>query len=177
MMMDAEVQKSAGDSALVLFSGGQDSTTCLYWTLGKFDQVEAVGFRYGQKHAVELEQAAKIAKQARVSFTVLELTGLLSGSALTEHDKNMTVSHERAPHLPASFVPGRNALFLSVAASFAFTKDIHDLVGGMCQTDCPGTELQCRGKCVDTDTDAAHCGGCDMQCPGNQSCKNGECEP
>ena len=132
-------------SALVLFSGGQDSTTCLFWALhpdagrfGGFDHVEAVGFRYGQKHAVELEQARRIAEAAGVPFTVLDLRGLLSGSALTEHDKDVSGPHERAPDLPASFVPGRNALFLTAAASFGYTRGIHDLVGGMCQTDYSG---------------------------------------
>src|SRR5690554_6474375 len=129
-------------TALVLFSGGQDSTTCLFWALhpdaerfGGFARVEALGFRYGQKHAVELEQAAKIAEVAGVPFTVLDLTGLLAGSALTEHDKDVSGPHERAPDLPASFVPGRNALILTAAASHAYTKGMGsggalDLVGG-----------------------------------------------
>ena len=129
-------------SALVLFSGGQDSTTCLFWAkhpdFGGFARVEALGFRYGQKHAVELEQAQRIADLAGVPFTVLDLTGLLSGSALTEHDKDVSAPHERAPDLPASFVPGRNALFLAVAASVGYTRAITDLVGGMCQTDFSG---------------------------------------
>jgi 7-cyano-7-deazaguanine synthase len=129
-------------SALVLFSGGQDSTTCLFWAghpdFGGFARVEALGFRYGQKHAVELEQAQRIADLAGVPFTALDLTGLLSGSALTEHDKDVSGPHERAPALPASFVPGRNALFLAVAASVGYTRGITDLVGGMCQTDYAG---------------------------------------
>jgi 7-cyano-7-deazaguanine synthase len=137
-------------TALVLFSGGQDSTTCLFWAkhpdadrFGGFGRVEAVGFRYGQKHAVELEQAARIADLAGVPFTVLDLTGLLSGSALTEHGKDVNAQHERAPDLPASFVPGRNALFLSVAASLGYARGMApdgslDLVGGMCQTDYSG---------------------------------------
>ena len=150
--------------ALVLFSGGQDSTTCLFWAkhpdFGGFDRVEAVGFRYGQKHAVELEQAGQIAEIAGVPFTVLDLDGLLSGSALTEHDKDVNAEHERAPDLPASFVPGRNALFLSVAASFGYTRGITDLVGGMCQTDYSGypdcrldfieSMQRSRGRALDT---------------------------
>ncbi|MDX1531435.1 MAG: 7-cyano-7-deazaguanine synthase QueC, partial [Rhodothermales bacterium] len=141
-------------TALVLFSGGQDSTTCLFWALhpdadrfggpaGGFDRVEAVGFRYGQRHAVELEQARAIADAAGVPFTVLDLTGLLSGSALTEPEKDVNAPHERAEHLPASFVPGRNALFLTAAASFGYARGMGadgplDLVGGMCQTDYAG---------------------------------------
>lgn len=144
-MASPENPSTRSGSALVLFSGGQDSTTCLFWALspdaerfGGFERVEAVGFRYGQRHAVELEQARIIADLAGVPFTVLDLTGLLSGSALTEHSKDTNAPHERNPDLPASFVPGRNALFLSAAASVAYTRGIHDLVGGMCEADYSG---------------------------------------
>ncbi len=130
-------------TALVLFSGGQDSTTCLFWALspdhGGFGRVEAVAFRYGQRHAVEIEQARTIARAAGVPLTVLDLTGLLSGSALLAAEAaDTTDAHALAPDLPASFVPGRNALFLTAAASFGFTRGIADLVGGMCQTDYSG---------------------------------------
>lgn len=134
--------------ALVLFSGGQDSTTCLYWALRDFDSVETLGFRYGQKHAVEIEQASKIAEMAGVPLTTVDLSGLLSMSSLTEHDKDPNAPHELAPELPASFVPGRNALFLTTAASFAYTRGIHDLVGGMCQTDYSGYP-DCRRDFID----------------------------
>lgn len=141
-MTDSAASSTRSGQALVLFSGGQDSTTCLFWAkhpdFGGFARVEALGFRYGQKHTVELEQAQRIAELARVPFTVLDLTGLLSGSALTEHDKDVSGPHERAPNLPASFVPGRNALFLAAAASVGYTRGIHDLIGGMCQTDYAG---------------------------------------
>jgi 7-cyano-7-deazaguanine synthase len=136
------------DAALVLFSGGQDSTTCLYWALHHFKKVEAIGFHYGQKHAVELEQARKIAERAAVPFTVLDLRGLLRGSALTEHEQDVSAAHPLAPHLPATFVPGRNALFLTLAASYGFTRGIHDLVGGMCQTDYSGYP-DCRREFID----------------------------
>ena len=125
-------------SALVLFSGGQDSTTCLFWALKRFDQVQALGFTYGQKHAVEVEQAQKIAGKAGVPYDGIDLTGALEGSALTEHDKDMNAPHDRNEDLPASFVPGRNALFLSTAASYAYNRGITQLVGGMCQTDYSG---------------------------------------
>ena len=130
-------------SALVLFSGGQDSTTCLFWALspdgGAFDRVEAVAFRYGQRHAVEIEQAGAIAEAAGVALHTLDLTGLLSGSALLATEAGDTnAAHDLAPDLPASFVPGRNALFLTAAASYGFTRGITDLVGGMCQTDYSG---------------------------------------
>ncbi len=131
------LRSGSGDAALVLLSGGQDSTTCLYWAARRFARVEALGFRYGQRHAVELAQARTIAGLAGVPLTVLDLTGLLSGSALTEAG-DVNAPHALAPGLPASFVPGRNALFLTVAASFGFTRGIRDLVGGMCQTDYSG---------------------------------------
>ena len=137
------------NSALVLFSGGQDSTTCLYWAKANFEHVEAIGFRYGQKHSVELQQAQLIADLAEVPFKVVDLSGTLSGSALTEHDKDVSGAHEKNAALPASFVPGRNALFLTVAASYAYTRDIFDLVGGMCQTDYSGYP-DCRRVFIDS---------------------------
>lgn len=127
-----------GKSALVLFSGGQDSTTCLYWAKQNFQRVECLGFQYGQKHAVELQQAKKIAADAGVSFRVMDIRDTLSGSALTEHDKDVSAEHEKNASLPSSFVPGRNALFLTLAASYAYNLDTFDLVGGMCQTDYSG---------------------------------------
>lgn len=135
-------------SALVLFSGGQDSTTCLFWALKQFESVQTLGFDYGQKHAVETEQAAAIAQKAGVPFEVIDMAGTLSGSALTEHDKDVSAAHERNKDLPASFVPGRNALFLSTAASYAYNRGIHDLVGGMCQTDYSGYP-DCRRVFID----------------------------
>ena len=137
------------DSSLVLFSGGQDSTTCLYWAKSNFDRVEAIGFKYGQKHDVELQQAAYIAQLAEVPFEVVDISGVLRGSALTEHHKDVSAQHELNPDLPASFVPGRNALFLTIAASIGMTKGISDLVGGMCQTDYSGYP-DCRRVFVDS---------------------------
>ncbi|MEM1128390.1 MAG: 7-cyano-7-deazaguanine synthase QueC [Bacteroidota bacterium] len=136
-------------SALVLFSGGQDSTTCLFWAKARFDTVEALGFDYGQKHAVELQQAQFIANHAEVPFSVMDLRGTLSGSALTEHDKDVSGPHEHNPELPASFVPGRNAVFLTLAASHGYTRGLHDLVGGMCQTDYAGYP-DCRRVFIDS---------------------------
>ena len=145
--------------ALVLFSGGQDSTTCLFWALaagplgGGYEHVEALAFDYGQKHAVELAQARQIADAAGVSFTVKDLSGLLAGSSLTEHEKDSNDAHDLAPDLPASFVPGRNALFLTLAASHAFLSETHDLVGGMCQTDYSGYP-DCRLDFIDVQAHA-----------------------
>jgi 7-cyano-7-deazaguanine synthase len=140
---------SPDSSALVLFSGGQDSTTCLFWALDRFETVCALGFDYGQKHAVETEQAREIADAAGVPFEVIEMQGVLSGSALTEHEKDVSAQHERNEDLPASFVPGRNALFLSTAASYAYNRGICDLVGGMCQTDYSGYP-DCRRVFIDS---------------------------
>lgn len=140
-------------AALVLFSGGQDSTTCLFWALapaplgGGFDRVEAVAFRYGQRHDVELRQAEAIAALAGVPLTVRSLDGLLGGSALTDGG-DTNAPHPLAPDLPASFVPGRNALFLAAAAGLAFTRGIGTLVGGMCQTDASGYP-DCRADFVE----------------------------
>lgn len=143
------MQNTIAKTALVLFSGGQDSTTCLFWAKKNFEQVEALGFRYGQKHDVELRQAQLIAEKAGVPYQVIDITGILQGSALTEHSKDVSAQHELAPNLPASFVPGRNAVFLTIASSYAFTKNISDLVGGMCQTDYSGYP-DCRKVFVDS---------------------------
>ena len=135
-------------SALVLLSGGQDSTTCLYWAKRRFAKVVALGFDYGQKHSIELEQAEQIAKLAETPFSVMDIRGTLCGSALTEHDLDVSAPHLVNPDLPASFVPARNALFLTLAAGRAYNLDIKDLVGGMCQTDYSGYP-DCRRDFVD----------------------------
>jgi 7-cyano-7-deazaguanine synthase len=137
------------DTALVLFSGGQDSTTCLFWAKKQFANVQALGFRYNQKHEVELKQAAIIAERAGVPFKIMGLEGMLQGSALTEHDKDVSAQHELNSNLPASFVPGRNAVFLAIALSYAYTQEITDVVGGMCQTDYSGYP-DCRREFVDS---------------------------
>ena len=135
--------------ALVLFSGGQDSTTCLFWALQRFAHVAALGFDYGQRHAVELRQARRIAERAGVPFAVRRLDGALGGSALLDPDADVNAPHPRDPDLPASFVPGRNALFLSLAAAYAYNAGVHDLVGGMCQTDYSGYP-DCRRVFLDS---------------------------
>lgn len=135
--------------ALVLFSGGQDSTTCLYWAKRQFDLVEAIAFDYGQRHRIELTQAKKIAAIAETPLAVIDARGLLGDSALTDLDRDVTAAHPRAAGLPGSFVPGRNLLFLSIAASCAFSRDIGDLVGGMCETDFSGYP-DCRRIFIDS---------------------------
>jgi 7-cyano-7-deazaguanine synthase len=124
--------------AIVLLSGGQDSTTSLFWALRNLGPVIAVGFNYGQRHSIELVQAQKIADQAGVPYHVFNLDGLLSGSSLTDHAKDINSPHDIAPELPSSFTAGRNMLFLTIAASLGYNQGISDLVTGVCQTDYSG---------------------------------------
>lgn len=134
------------NGALVLFSGGQDSTTCLAWALERFERVETVGFAYGQRHAVELEVRPRILDRFRrelVRWTprlgpdhVLDL-GLLKqigGTALTD-DQAIEMG---TAGLPNTFVPGRNVLFFTAAAALAYRRGLKHLVGGMCETDYSG---------------------------------------
>ncbi len=137
-------QRSGG--ALVLFSGGQDSATCLAWALSQFDRVETVGFDYGQRHKIELE----VRKEFRAALTkqfpewALQLgedhmldagiIGQLGGSAMTE-----SIAIEMAENgLPNTFVPGRNLLFFTLAAALAYRRGLRVIVGGMCETDYSG---------------------------------------
>lgn len=124
-------------SALVLLSGGQDSTTCLYWALSRFERVEAVTFDYGQRHIVEVSQAKRIAHRAEVAWSAVSLSGLLMDSALLGQGSGFHQPYHRDPGLPSSFVPGRNTLFFSVASIMAYTKEIGSLIGGMSAVDGP----------------------------------------
>lgn len=132
--------------ALVLFSGGQDSATCLAWALDRYDLVETVGFDYGQRHAVELAQRAVLIAAIREAFPgwdarlgqdhMLDMRtlGEVSETALTGETRiEMT-----GAGLPSTFVPGRNLLFLTYAAAIAYRRGIKHLVGGMCETDYSG---------------------------------------
>jgi len=142
-----------GRSALVLFSGGQDSTTCLAWALDRFEQVETVGFTYGQHHAVEMEARPRIRACLAKDFPqwrgrlgpdhVLSLDVLaeIGGSALTE-DIAIAMGTDG---LPTTFVPGRNLMFLTAAAALGYRRGIRDLVGGMCETDYSGYP-DCRNE-------------------------------
>ena len=127
------------DSALVLFSGGQDSTVCLYWALQHFSRVEAVCFRYGQRHENEVEIAQKLANKAKVPLQVIhaEMIGNLSENALTNHAISMD-KQQKNENPPNTFVPGRNLLFISMAAIVAREKQIFDLVTGVSQADFSG---------------------------------------
>ena len=127
------------DAALVVFSGGQDSTTCLFWAKKKFKDVRALSFLYGQKHHDEVALARKIAQEARVPFDVMEIPFIahLAENALT--NASMAMDQEQPEGgLPNTFVPGRNLFFLSIAAVFAREKGIQHLVTGVSQTDFSG---------------------------------------
>jgi len=139
------------DSAVVLYSGGQDSTTCLAWALQKFKQVYAVVFDYGQRHRIEIEQAEKILKQLHVSYQVLSLPAFqeLGNNALTDFSIPVQQSTDDTSQLPTTFVPGRNLIFLNFAAAFAYLKGIPNLVGGMCETDYSGYP-DCRRDFIDS---------------------------
>ncbi len=134
---------------LVLLSGGQDSTTCLYWAKKKWDRVKAIGFDYGQKHDVELQVARMIADDAGVEFEVVDLKGVFVGSSLVDHDQDVTAPHSINSDLPSSFTAGRNAVFLSVAAGRAYQDGIKHLVTGVCQTDYSGYP-DCRRDFIDS---------------------------
>ena len=127
------------DKVLVTFSGGQDSTTCLFWAKREFKEVYAVSYRYGQKHEKEVEMARKIAEKAGVSFEVMDipLIGRLGHNSLT--DATMVMDQEVPENgLPNTFVPGRNMFFLSIAAVYARERGIRHLVTGVSQTDYSG---------------------------------------
>ena len=133
-------------SALVLFSGGQDSSACLAWALARYAHVETVGFDYGQRHRIELACRPRVIAALRREFSQwsgrlgddhlldLGLLGQISDSALT----SQRAIELAANGLPNTFVPGRNLLFLNVAAALAFRRGASVLVGGMCETDYSG---------------------------------------
>jgi len=128
---------------LVVLSGGQDSTTCLFWAKSKFDEVHAVTFDYGQKHSIELESAKKIAKMAGVaSHEVIELGPVLKGTSPlvnSDYEVGQYPSHEELPEgVEPTFVPARNILFLTIAANRAACLGITDMVTGVCQEDFAG---------------------------------------
>ena len=142
-------------SALVLFSGGQDSTTCLAWALARFDHVETVGFDYGQRHRVELDVRPAILSAMRDlpngerlgadHLLPLDTLKSIGGSALTQA---MAIEMGQ-DGLPTSFVPGRNLMFLTAAAALGYRRGIGDLVGGMCETDYSGYP-DCRDGTIQT---------------------------
>ena len=126
-------------SALVLFSGGQDSTTCLYWAIDRFADVRTLCFTYGQRHSNEVEVARRIAVDANVPFQVLDASIIseLADNSLTNHA--LTMDKEKpANSYPNTFVPGRNLFFLTFGAVIARTQGIRNLVTGVSQADYSG---------------------------------------
>ena len=132
--------------ALVLFSGGPDSTVCLAWALQRFARVETIGFDYGQRHHVELQARQEVLAALRAGFphwhdrlgddhmVDLAVLGQISDTALTRD----TAIAMDAAGLPNTFVPGRNLLFFQMAAAVGYRRGLHTLVGGMCETDYSG---------------------------------------
>jgi 7-cyano-7-deazaguanine synthase len=132
--------------ALVLFSGGQDSTTCVAWALSRYEKVETIGFDYGQRHAVELSVRPSILQKLKTlspdwekalgedHMIDLSLVSKISDTALTQ---NVEIAMQENG-LPNTFVPGRNLLFMTVAATVAYRRGLEVLVGGMCETDFSG---------------------------------------
>lgn len=151
----------AADRALVLLSGGQDSTTCLYWALRRFGQgnVDAVSFDYGQRHRIELECASRIAARAGVRHDILPVDtfAAIGGDALTDRSVAVPDGVETAGGLPQSFVPGRNLVFLTYAAALAWRSGIDHLVAGVAQTDYSGYP-DCRQETLDALQDALRLG-------------------
>ena len=147
--------QSSSETALVLFSGGQDSTTCLAWALRRFARVEMLGFSYGQRHAIELEcrdrllsgikslrpdWAAKLGESHTLEIPTLSE---ISDTALTR-DVAIAMGEDG---LPNTFVPGRNLVFLTFAAALAYRRGIRHIIGGMCETDYSGYP-DCRDETI-----------------------------
>lgn len=126
------------DKAIVVFSGGQDSTTCLLWALKNFKEVEAVTFDYNQRHRLEIEVAKDIAKELGVKHHILDMSLLnqLAPNALTRDD--IEVKAGKDGELPNTFVPGRNLLFLSFAGVLASQVGAKHIITGVCETDFSG---------------------------------------
>src|ERR1700730_8608496 len=149
------IDQSPSKAALVLFSGGQDSTTCLAWALQRFARVETLGFNYGQRHAIELacrgdlfdgmkslraDWAAKLGENHTLEIPTL---ADISDTALTR-DVAIAMGQDG---LPNTFVPGRNLAFLTFAAALAYRRGITHIVGGMCETDYSGYP-DCRDETI-----------------------------
>jgi 7-cyano-7-deazaguanine synthase len=156
---------SSETSALVLFSGGQDSTTCLAWALDRFDRVETVGFDYCQRHRVELHCRPRLRDAIAKAFPTWAdrlgddhtiATPFLSdlGETAMTHDVEIIITEAG---LPSTFVPGRNLTFLTAAAGLAYRRGIATLVGGMCETDYSGYP-DCRRSTIDAQEKALSLG-------------------
>lgn len=142
---------ATGENALVVLSGGQDSTTCLYWAIDRFgcDSVVTLTFDYGQRHRVELECATRIAEHAGVTNVRLPIDtfAALGGDALTDSGIPVEQASSDGSGLPNTFVPGRNLIFLTFAAAFAYQRCITQIVTGVAQTDYSGYP-DCREETI-----------------------------
>ena len=129
------------DKCIVVLSGGQDSTTCLFWAIENFDYVEAIGFNYNQKHQLELDCAKNICDKQDIKYTILDLNLLnqLTNNALTRDN----IVPEMIDNKSTAFVDGRNLLFLTFASIFAKQKNINNIITGVCETDFSGY-FDCR---------------------------------
>lgn len=125
------------EKAIVVFSGGQDSTTCLFWAKKHFEHVELVTFQYGQRHDKEIEVAEAIAKEQGLKHHVLDMSLLsqLTPNALTQHDMDI---EQEGDEMPNTFVPARNLLFLSFAGALAYQLNAKNIITGVCETDFSG---------------------------------------
>ena len=162
------MRKLDHNQALVLFSGGQDSSVALIWALKRFDQVETVGFDYGQRHAIELGARQAVLRELRATFpewaAKLGADHMISARGLRDiGDTAMTAEQDIVmgeDNLPTTFVPGRNLVFLSLAAGLAYRGGVGVLVGGMCETDYSGYP-DCRETALKAQMDAIRLG---MEC-------------
>lgn len=143
--------------AIVVFSGGQDSTTCLFWALKQYDEVEAVTFYYKQRHSDEVEAAKRIAKDVGVKHKVIDVSVIndLTQNALTDGDMNIEIDEETG--LPNTFVPGRNVVFLTLASIIAYQTKADTIVTGVCETDYSGYP-DCRNEFINALNDSLNLG-------------------
>ncbi|WP_303983796.1 7-cyano-7-deazaguanine synthase QueC [Niallia circulans] len=133
-----EICKMKNEKAVVVFSGGQDSTTCLFWAIKNFKEVVAVTFDYNQRHITEIECAQKITEELGIKHHILDMSLLnqLAPNALTRDD--IAVEDGKEEELPSTFVPGRNLLFMSFAGVLASQIQAKHIVTGVCETDFSG---------------------------------------
>ncbi|MFC3420368.1 7-cyano-7-deazaguanine synthase QueC [Salinicoccus hispanicus] len=124
--------------AIVVFSGGQDSTTCMFHAMANYDEVELVTFNYGQRHSTEIEVAKNIAMEQGLKHRILDMSllGQLSPNALTDH--SMDIAEGEGAGVPNTFVPARNMLFLSFASALAYQIGAKTIITGVCETDFSG---------------------------------------
>lgn len=158
LMLDHQQGFITSSGALVLLSGGQDSSTCLHWAKRYYPNgVQAIAFDYGQRHRIELQQAALIAAKADVPFEILSVPALseIGGAALTSSDIDVAAdatgsgnAYAEKHGLPSTFVPARNAILLATAAAFAARQGLDTIVTGVCEADDAGYP-DCRSSFID----------------------------